>query len=321
MPSSRAISISKPNSSPPLGAFHCTTDDKKIEKEDSLQAIVFMVMDTHRYEFLKLEFDSENALVKDVLEQLPMAVTENDLKLQEYIGICNLSGELEASHEERLSDFVLLNESKGGNRNRRIQNKVYLAIPRGSTGQDIAKIAAPVLRDPNALAMVCRAPHPGEQEYTGLNRDNEKCSSTQGKVLNASQRGKHERKMRSKKTRNSRCIFFSPITLGQERSLSITPADEKISLECLHAFSSLKVDNHKRHLKTYKRCFVGKDAVDLMVSLGHAKTRDDAVRIARIASEHYRLFHHVSGPHRFEDGPFLYTFEKVRNNKTNFGAS
>ena len=53
------------------------------------------------------------------------------------------------------------------------------------------------------------------------------------------------------------------------------------------------IEDRRYHLKTYKQCFIGKEAVDFLVNEGHALTRDDAVALGRALQQSY-LFEHVT---------------------------
>ena len=81
--------------------------------------VILLLMDpkTRRFELLQLEFDSNKALVSDVIAQIPMSVTEEQLRLQQYDGVCDRGG-MEMIKTMRLSDFCKTNE-------------VVLAIPSG----------------------------------------------------------------------------------------------------------------------------------------------------------------------------------------------
>ena len=104
--------------------------------------VVLLLMDpeTRRFELLQLEFDSDKALVSDVLTQIPVAVTEEVLKKQSYVGISGAAGtEMKAS--------VLLSEFCEG-------NDVLVAVPEGVAAQECARLARPILNDDKVINMV-----------------------------------------------------------------------------------------------------------------------------------------------------------------------
>ena len=70
---------------------------------------------------------------------------------------------------------------------------------------------------------------------------------------------------------------------------------------------NVEIKDRKHHLKTYKQCFIGKDAVDFLVDNGHAITRDDAVSLGRALQQSY-LFEHVTRDHQFADEHLFFRF-------------
>ena len=112
------------------------------QKKTYMLKVVLLLMDpeTRRFELLQLEFDSDKALVSDVLTQIPVAVTEQVLKKQSYVGISGAAGtEMKAS--------VLLSEFCEG-------NDVLVAVPEGVAAQECARLARPILNDDKVINMV-----------------------------------------------------------------------------------------------------------------------------------------------------------------------
>lgn len=108
--------------------------------------VVLLLMDpnSRRFELLQLEFDSDKALVSDVLTQIPAAVTEEVLKKQTYGAICGSDG------KEMKSDVLLSEFCKG--------NDVLVAVPDGVPASECARLAKPILNDSKVISMVgfCR---------------------------------------------------------------------------------------------------------------------------------------------------------------------
>lgn len=104
--------------------------------------VVLLLMDpeTRRFELLQLEFDSDKALVSDVLTQIPVAVTEDVLKKQTYVGICGSAG-------TEMNSGVLLAEFCKG-------NDVLVAVPDGVAASECARLARPILNDEKVINMV-----------------------------------------------------------------------------------------------------------------------------------------------------------------------
>ena len=71
--------------------------------------------------------------------------------------------------------------------------------------------------------------------------------------------------------------------------------------------TAVKLRDRKYHFRTFKRCFVGSEAIDTMLSRGLASTREEAQTLGN----HFLLngwFRHVCGEHQFEDGYLFYRF-------------
>lgn len=125
-----------------------TTADKAAEgflsggNKTYMLKVVLLLMDpeTRRFELLQLEFDSDKALVSDVLTQIPVAVTEEVLKKQSYVGICGSSG------TEMNSDILLSEFCKG--------NDVLVAVPKEVPASECARLARPILNDEKVINML-----------------------------------------------------------------------------------------------------------------------------------------------------------------------
>jgi hypothetical protein len=107
----------------------------------SLQ-VILLLMDpkTRRFELLQLEFDSNKALASDVLLQIPLSVTDEQLRNQKYKGVCDRTG-LEMIETVRLSEFCKTND-------------VILAIPEGMLAKECARLARPILSDDEVTSTV-----------------------------------------------------------------------------------------------------------------------------------------------------------------------
>ena len=104
--------------------------------------VVLLLMDpkTRRFELLQLEFDSDKAVVSDVLSQIALSATEESLRTQKYTGVADRTGADKAS-TDLLSGFCQAND-------------VILAIPEGMKAAECAKLAKPILGDPKVNTMV-----------------------------------------------------------------------------------------------------------------------------------------------------------------------
>lgn len=104
--------------------------------------VVLLLMDptSRRFELLQLEFDSNKAMVSDVLRQIQCSATEKTLRDTSYHGVCDQFG-MEMIASMKLSKFCNGND-------------VVMAMPKGMTGKDTAKLAGPILGDPKVEDMV-----------------------------------------------------------------------------------------------------------------------------------------------------------------------
>ena len=105
--------------------------------------VVLLLMDpkTRRFELLQLEFDSDKAVVSDVLSQIALSATEESLRTQTYTGVADRTGAAKAS-TDLLSGFCRAND-------------IILAIPQGMKAAECSKLARPILGDEKVNKMVC----------------------------------------------------------------------------------------------------------------------------------------------------------------------
>ncbi|CAB9528079.1 DEP [Seminavis robusta] len=68
----------------------------------------------------------------------------------------------------------------------------------------------------------------------------------------------------------------------------------------------VRVKDRSYRLTTYKQCFIGKEAVDLMMKHKMAHTRAECVEIGRLLQQKYNLFVPVTGVHEFEDDAYKF---------------
>lgn len=120
--------------------------DSPVLKESSpvkpLQ-VILLLMDpvTRRFELLQLEFDSNKAVVNDILAQVPHSVTEDALREKEFVAICDRNG-------SELTSTALLNEFC------KDEAEVFIGVPKGIPSKECARLARPILSDDKVLYMV-----------------------------------------------------------------------------------------------------------------------------------------------------------------------
>jgi len=71
--------------------------------------------------------------------------------------------------------------------------------------------------------------------------------------------------------------------------------------DIIKQYHKVAVKDRTYHLKKYKICSIGKDAVTLLVATGVSAPRTDALKIGRILQNNYFLFDHVCGDHPLQD--------------------
>lgn len=72
--------------------------------------------------------------------------------------------------------------------------------------------------------------------------------------------------------------------------------------------SSIDLQDRRYRLKTFKKCFIGSEAVDFMVASQMANSREDAVQLGKALATEFFLFEHVTRDHEFMDDYKFYHF-------------
>lgn len=124
---------------PEKQAVSSTAEAKTFE---SLQ-LVLLLMDptSRRFELLQLEFDSERARVADIIAQIPISVTEADIREQSYKHVLDENATLR-DQSTRLMEFCQTGKH------------VLVAVPEGTPVKDCVRLARPILSDPQVVKMV-----------------------------------------------------------------------------------------------------------------------------------------------------------------------
>lgn len=68
----------------------------------------------------------------------------------------------------------------------------------------------------------------------------------------------------------------------------------------------VSVKDHMYHLKRYRNCFVGREAIDFMVESNMATTREDAIFLGQRFMRELNLFHHVHWDHTILKDDYLF---------------
>eukprot|EP00526_Cylindrotheca_closterium_P013969 CAMPEP_0113624820 /NCGR_PEP_ID=MMETSP0017_2-20120614/12807_1 /TAXON_ID=2856 /ORGANISM="Cylindrotheca closterium" /LENGTH=344 /DNA_ID=CAMNT_0000534887 /DNA_START=201 /DNA_END=1235 /DNA_ORIENTATION=- /assembly_acc=CAM_ASM_000147 len=123
--------------------------------------LVLLLMDpsTRRFELLQLEFDSDKARVSDIIAQIPISVTEQSIRSQQYEGVVDASGTI-MSESVRLVDFCS-------------GRTVLVALPKGLTVKECVRLARPILCDSQVQKMLSA----GEFDISGWKKKDSKGKS------------------------------------------------------------------------------------------------------------------------------------------------
>lgn len=71
--------------------------------------------------------------------------------------------------------------------------------------------------------------------------------------------------------------------------------------------ANVEVKDRVYHMKTYKQCFVGKDAVKVLMKVGNISDVDEAVELGQRLLDAGE-FHHVLRDHKFKNEHLFYAF-------------
>jgi len=101
--------------------------------------------------------------------------------------------------------------------------------------------------------------------------------------------------------------------------------DESLTLYAIAQRLSTEVEtrNRKLQLKSYKSCFVGKDAVSFLVDNEYAASREDAVDLGRVLASHLSLFECVtkSGKLLEDSNKAYYRFSDILDKQSAVSSS
>lgn len=76
------------------------------------------------------------------------------------------------------------------------------------------------------------------------------------------------------------------------------------------------LQDRRHRIKIYPNCFIGSQAVDVLVDNGFSETRTGAVHLGRRINKAFKLFSHVTGDHPLMDKHLFYRFKKKWRNKS-----
>lgn len=108
--------------------------------------------------------------------------------------------------------------------------------------------------------------------------------------------------------------FSSADTAILAASSKVLRRNKKKTLEeiAIDFEQSIKVEDRRFHLKTYKQCFIARDAVSFLVGGLYVASRTDAVQLGQRLEKELDLFEHVTKQHTFEDDYLFFRFKEIR---------
>mmetsp|Transcript_7415 Transcript_7415/g.13634 ORF Transcript_7415/g.13634 Transcript_7415/m.13634 type:complete len:391 (+) Transcript_7415:198-1370(+) len=91
--------------------------------------------------------------------------------------------------------------------------------------------------------------------------------------------------------------------------------EEQANISAILA-SGVTIKDRKHHLKSYSRCFVGREAVDFLLHNGFASSRAEGVYLGNVLERELGTIEHVCGDHDFKDENLFYRFVRAKNGQS-----
>mmetsp|Transcript_10865 Transcript_10865/g.13302 ORF Transcript_10865/g.13302 Transcript_10865/m.13302 type:complete len:714 (+) Transcript_10865:85-2226(+) len=85
--------------------------------------------------------------------------------------------------------------------------------------------------------------------------------------------------------------------------------------------SGVEVKDRVYHLRQYKDCFLGSEAIDFLVESDLAQSREDALRLGQTLGILCDLFYHVTGNHQLQDDYLFFRFKKDKDRHNIFQST
>jgi len=79
--------------------------------------------------------------------------------------------------------------------------------------------------------------------------------------------------------------------------------------------NEVELQDRRYRLTVYKNCFLGSQAIDVLMDHDFASSREEAVRLGRKLNEKFHLFSHVTNDHLLKDKFLFYRFRKKWRNE------
>jgi Domain found in Dishevelled, Egl-10, and Pleckstrin (DEP)/Indoleamine 2,3-dioxygenase len=105
-------------------------------------------------------------------------------------------------------------------------------------------------------------------------------------------------------------IWNSPDTEDSYASLTKASANRLDRVIIRALLDQCQCADRRYRVKIYPDCFIGSQAVDVLVDNGLAETREEAVRVGRRINQQFKLFNHVTNDHPLMDKNLFFRFRK-----------
>jgi hypothetical protein len=109
------------------------------------------------FELIRTNYHPATATVGDLIQKIPLQVTEEDLRLQNYIGLCRPHGRSSASRSLTKMGMTASVMARDGTCARILCGEVLVAIPLGYTGKETQILAQHIMRIPKMKRMLEKA--------------------------------------------------------------------------------------------------------------------------------------------------------------------
>jgi Domain found in Dishevelled, Egl-10, and Pleckstrin (DEP)/Indoleamine 2,3-dioxygenase len=105
-------------------------------------------------------------------------------------------------------------------------------------------------------------------------------------------------------------IWTSPDTEDSYASLTKASSTRQDRVIVRTLLDQCQCADRRYRVKIYPDCFIGSQAVDILVDNGLAVTREEAVRVGRRINQQFKLFNHVTNDHPLMDKHLFFRFTK-----------
>ncbi|VEU43237.1 unnamed protein product [Pseudo-nitzschia multistriata] len=107
---------------------------------------------------------------------------------------------------------------------------------------------------------------------------------------------------------STKAVAKLSVTYSNERMVPRKHTSMYERMAVIHAMAKVRVKDRRYRLRIYKKCFVGKQMIDLLMDEDVGPTRRDCLEIAIAINQQLKLFEHVKKHHLLRDKHLFYRF-------------